>query len=558
MIDRGRVGASLAGMFTPAPCLTRMLAALAMVLAQARAAVPDGAAIYAEKCQMCHQPTGQGAPPAFPPLAQADWLLQDRARTIRVLCEGLSGPITVNGKTYRNAMPAQVLDDAQVAAVLTFVTTSWGNTARPFSVEEVRVARATSRFKTYADLVSATAFQPLPKPPAGYAVREVAQLPEFCTRLASTPRRPGVYVLAQNGGLYHLDPQGGALTPVLKPSDYLNPKLGDATASGCTFDAAGRLWLITNQKIDSAPVEPMAEVTIWRSTAEADGHPAKLQPWFTVRYPFGNGGFNHGVSHLAFGPDGMLYVASGSRTDGGEPCRDPRTKTQGEVDETACVWRLDPRAETPKIAVIARGIRNPYGFAWDGQGHLFTFSNGPDYSSPEEMDFIEPGKHYGFPYQFSDLPVRLGFPYPHTPAPPEGVAFTHPVPNLGPAAGGKLGGLFTFDAHSCPGGVIWCGEDFPAPLGGGFLVTRFGNLLGAPAAPEDVGFDVLSMHLTRREDGTWQARTETVLAPLGRPLDAHRIGPGRALILEYTRPISFKDGLGWLPGRIIELSAAPE
>jgi hypothetical protein len=49
---------------------------------------------------------------------------------------------------------------------------------------------------------------------------------------------------------------------------------------------------------------------------------------------------------------------------------------------------------------------------------------------------------------------------------------------------------------------------------------------------------------------------ETLLAPLGRPLDVHPIGKGRLLILEYTRTTNFKDRLGWLPGRIIEL--APE
>ena len=66
-------------------------------------------------------------------------------------------------------------------------------------------------------------------------------------------------------------------------------------------------------------------------------------------------------------------------------------------------------------------MRNPYGFAWDGEGSLFTFSNGPDYSAPEEMDLVQPGRHYGFPYQFADWPVKPQFPYPHTPPPPEGV-----------------------------------------------------------------------------------------------------------------------------------------
>jgi hypothetical protein len=71
-----------------------------------------------------------------------------------------------------------------------------------------------------------------------------------------------------------------------------------------------------------------------------------------------------------------------------------------------------------------------------------------------------------------------------------------------------------------------------------------------------VGFDVLSMRIARGGDGQWEARTETVLAPLGRPLDVHRIGPGRVLILEYTRPTNFIEKAGWLPGRIIELSPA--
>jgi glucose/arabinose dehydrogenase len=129
------------------------------------------------------------------------------------------------------------------------------------------------------------------------------------------------------------------------------------------------------------------------------------------------------------------------------------------------------------------------------------------------------------------------------------------VSNFGPAAGGKSDApLYTFDPHSSPGGMIWCGEDFPAPLRGGFLITRFGNLLGAPAAPDDVGFDLLSAKLQRTSDGNWKAEMTTVLAPLGRPLDVLGIGHGRVLILEYTRPTTFKEKLGWLPGRIIELA----
>jgi hypothetical protein len=453
-------------------------------------------------------------------------------------------------------MPAQVLDDRAVADVLTFVTNSWGNKEAPFTVEEVRAVRAQSQFPSYEALVQATTYRPLPAAPAGWKVREVVQLPDFCTRLASDGKGENIYVLQQNGAVLLLNVPTATLLPIIAPEDYMDAVQRGCVALGCTVDPDGRLLVVTNRHDRDAQPLALAEIIIWRSSEVVDGRAAKLLPWVKTSYPQGIGGYNHGVSHIAFGPDGMLYLSSGSRTDGGEPGTDPHYFQGGEVENTACLWRINPKAEQPRIEALAPGIRNAYGFAWDGKGNLFTVSNGPDASAPEEMDFIEPGKHYGFPYQFSDWPVKPRFPYKHTPPPPDGVHFTHPVVNVGPAAGGKSEGIGTFDAHSSPAGMIWCGEEYPAPLGGAFLITRFGNLLGAPAAPEDVGFDVISARLERNPEGKWQARVETVLSPLGRPLDVHAIGGGRVLILEYTRPTNFKEKLGWLPGRIIEL--APE
>ena len=126
-----------------------MLAIVCSASLASAAPEPRGAAIYAEKCLLCHQPTGLGAPPIFPPLAESEWLATKREAAIKAVCVGLAGAITVRGQSFDNVMPPQVLDDAQVADVLTYVGAAWGNQARAFSAEEVAKVRATTRFKTY-------------------------------------------------------------------------------------------------------------------------------------------------------------------------------------------------------------------------------------------------------------------------------------------------------------------------------------------------------------------------------------------------------------------------
>ncbi len=555
---------SLARSVDTAGMLTRPLAALFLVLALPAAAeesAPRGAQIFQQRCQVCHQPEGGGVPGVFPPVAKSDWFAGDRGRVIRVLCEGLSGRIQVNGTAFNGAMPAQALDDGEVADVLTFIGRSWGNTANPFTAEEVKVARAKSRFKTYDELVRASEYQPLPNPPPGYTVHEVVRLPdgEFGTRLAGDGKSSKVYVLTQAGAVWRLDVTAGTLEKVILPSDYLDLSRGGVTVLGITLDHDGALWITSNQELKRGVEYPLNEASIFRTPPiGADGNVGKPQRWFTHTYPHG-GGFNHGISHIAFGPDGMLYVASGARTDGGEKPPNHPDSPAGEVETTACLWRLNPKAAQPTVEIYCRGLRNAYGYAWDPAGRLFTVSNGPDANAPEEMDFIQQGRHYGFPYQFSDWPVELGKPYPHTPPPPPGIQFTLPVFNDGPA-GGK--GLSTFDPHSSPAGMIWCGDDFLPPLRGSFLVPRYGNLLGEgrTGIKNDTGFDVLSVRVEGMDAAMapgstkrMHAHIESVLSELGRPIDTLQIGPGRVLILEYTRPTNFREGLGWLSGRVIEL-----
>ncbi|MBX3733263.1 MAG: cytochrome c [Verrucomicrobiae bacterium] len=103
-----------------------------------------GAQVY-NYCAPCHQSAGQGVAGQFPPLAGSDWVNVDgNARLIRIVLHGLSGPISVNGNTYNNAMNqfGDVLSDGEIAAVLTFVRNSWGNQGGVVTVDEVRAVRA--------------------------------------------------------------------------------------------------------------------------------------------------------------------------------------------------------------------------------------------------------------------------------------------------------------------------------------------------------------------------------------------------------------------------------
>jgi nitrite reductase (NO-forming) len=100
--------------------------------------IKEGKALYASYCSMCHQPEGQGITGAFPPLAKSDYLMADTKRAIGIIKNGLQGEITVNGQKYNNVMPAQALDDQQVAHVLNYVRNSWGNKGKIITAAEVK------------------------------------------------------------------------------------------------------------------------------------------------------------------------------------------------------------------------------------------------------------------------------------------------------------------------------------------------------------------------------------------------------------------------------------
>ncbi len=97
-----------------------------------------GSEIYADFCVTCHLQEGEGVANTFPPLAKADYLMENREASIRGVKYGQQHEIVVNGITYNTAMPDPGLEAEEVADVMNYILNSWGNASGEMvTVEEV-------------------------------------------------------------------------------------------------------------------------------------------------------------------------------------------------------------------------------------------------------------------------------------------------------------------------------------------------------------------------------------------------------------------------------------
>lgn len=86
-----------------------------------------GSEIYADFCITCHLEKGEGVENVFPPLAQSDYLMNNRSESIAGVKYGQKGEIVVNGVPYNNVMMPMGLEDEEIADVMNYVLNSWGN-----------------------------------------------------------------------------------------------------------------------------------------------------------------------------------------------------------------------------------------------------------------------------------------------------------------------------------------------------------------------------------------------------------------------------------------------
>jgi mono/diheme cytochrome c family protein len=108
-----------------------------------------GKEIFLRICAACHQRDGEGKDGVAPPLVGAEWVLAPGGDgLVRIVLNGLKGPVRVRGRDWDLSMPPwrANLDDDQLAVVLTYVRSHLGsNHAEAISPELVAAARQNAR-----------------------------------------------------------------------------------------------------------------------------------------------------------------------------------------------------------------------------------------------------------------------------------------------------------------------------------------------------------------------------------------------------------------------------
>ena len=105
-----------------------------------------GKAVYQKECLSCHQADGGGVPHLNPPLYESTNVIGDKKKIIAVVLKGMTDRVPIDGEYYSNNMaPHPELSNQQIADVLTFIRSNWGNKASAVTPEEVKAVRGVKK-----------------------------------------------------------------------------------------------------------------------------------------------------------------------------------------------------------------------------------------------------------------------------------------------------------------------------------------------------------------------------------------------------------------------------
>jgi mono/diheme cytochrome c family protein len=121
----------------------------------AQAAAKRGRQLFEANCAACHMANGVGSPAInAPPLAGSEWVnAEGPNRMVRIVLNGLAGPITVKGQQFGAGIMLpwrDTFNDQQIADIVTYVRQNkgWGNNASAVTPEQVHAIRDKTKDRT--------------------------------------------------------------------------------------------------------------------------------------------------------------------------------------------------------------------------------------------------------------------------------------------------------------------------------------------------------------------------------------------------------------------------
>lgn len=207
------------------------------------------------------------------------------------------------------------------------------------------------------------------KLPAGFTVTKFAEGIAKPHALLSSPDGKSLYITNRDDGTI-------VMLSLANPTQSKTVRQKQDVHGMAFHD--GRLYYVTVREVFSAPINPDGtlgqETKLISDLPDAGQHPDRT---------------------IGFGPDGLLYVSVGST------CNECEERNK----ENATMMRFKPDGTGREIFAI--GLRNTIGFTWQpGTGALYGMDDGVDWlgndAQREELNKIEQGKQYGWPYIFGD------------------------------------------------------------------------------------------------------------------------------------------------------------
>jgi glucose/arabinose dehydrogenase len=393
----------------------------------------------------------------------------------------------------------------------------------------------------------------------GVTIKQIGIVGQTAIRIRRDPFTANLYLLNDNGNIQKVNfaADGTAsFTTLYQTIDH-----GLTEPLGMTFDKNGTIYLVGNQTTGGE----LATGVIMRGVRDSAGSENRIWSVLaqTVEYPYGHV-YNHRMSGLIVDSGGQyLYVNSGARTDHGEIEDSLR-----ETGLTDIILKLPLNGNNIILQndrvwlksngyLFVEGTRNTFDMAYSANWDLFGPDNSDDRDDPDELNWLQQGHHYGFPWRIGGDNTPQQYPNynPHTdpllnpatwgggnlyqtysndpayPPPPAGVTFTEPIPSAGPNAdnyrdtvtgqvkeASSLGTtISTFTPHRSPDGIVFDRDSMLAGdlKGDAFVVSINNNNLVADM--KDTSDDLLYISLIK-SNGNYTAKVRRLVSGFNSPL----------------------------------------